>query len=186
MIQISRIFTALPVMLLCVLQGCSSQPTQPSPSPVVDKSRQVPAAAPPSRGVGGTTPVLASPASPAQPPATNAATGVTQPPAVLALLGQAEQQANAGELESAAASLERAIRIDPRNAVLWHHLATVRLSQGESAQAEQLAVKSNSLATGNTIQQARNWRLIAQARREQGNADGAVTAENRALELELR
>lgn len=181
MTQITRIFISLQVLLLCIMQGCSSQPTQLSPSPVVDKSGQVPAA-PPSREAGSATPVLTQPA---QAPATNTATRATQPPAVLALLGQAEQQANAGELESAAASLERAIRIDPRNAVLWYHLATVRLSQGESAQAEQLAAKSNSLATGNTAQQARNWRLIAQARREQGNPDGALTADNRALQLEL-
>jgi Tfp pilus assembly protein PilF len=110
----------------------------------------------------------------------------SRPAPVTALLDQAEQQANAGELESAAASLERAIRIDPRNAVLWYHLATVRLSQGESAQAEQLAVKSNSLAAGNAAQQARNWRLIAQARREQNNPGGAAAAENRARELDLR
>jgi len=103
---------------------------------------------------------------------------------VVALLDQAEQQANAGELESAAASLERAIRIDPRNPVLWYHLATVRLSQGESAQAEQLAVKSNSFAAGNRTQQARNWRLIAQARREQNDTGGAAAAEQRARELD--
>ncbi len=73
-----------------------------------------------------------------------------QPPAVVALLETAEQQANSGDLEAAAASLERAIRIDPRNPLLWHHLATVRLSQGDAQAAEQLAVKSNSLASGNT------------------------------------
>jgi cytochrome c-type biogenesis protein CcmH/NrfG len=105
---------------------------------------------------------------------------------VVALLDQAEQQANAGELEPAAASLERAIRIDPRNPVLWYHLATVRLSQGESSQAEQLAVKSNSLAAGNRTQQARNWRLIAQARREQNDTNGAAAAERRARELDPR
>jgi cytochrome c-type biogenesis protein CcmH/NrfG len=104
----------------------------------------------------------------------------------VALLDQAEQQANAGELEPAAASLERAIRIDPRNPVLWYHLATVRLSQGESSQAEQLAVKSNSLAAGNHTQQARNWRLIAQARREQNDTRGAAAAEQRARELDPR
>jgi cytochrome c-type biogenesis protein CcmH/NrfG len=111
---------------------------------------------------------------------------VKQQPAVIALLDQAEHQANAGELESAAASLERAIRIDPRNAVLWYHLATLRLAQGESAQAEQLAVKSNSLASGDTAQQARNWRLIAQSRRAQNNPAGATAADERARELDRR
>ena len=110
----------------------------------------------------------------------------TQPPAVVALLQQAEQQANAGDLESAAASLERAIRIDPRNPVIWFHLATVRLSQGEPSQAEQLATKSNSLAPGNYAQQSRNWLLIAQARRQLNNSSGAAAAEQRARELGAR
>ena len=106
-----------------------------------------------------------------------------QPPAVLALLDTAERQANAGDLESAAASLERAIRIDPRNAVLWYHLATVRLSQGDAQAAEQLATKSTSLAPGNSVQQARNWQLIARARAAQNDVKGAAAAEQRAREL---
>jgi len=105
------------------------------------------------------------------------------PPAVVALLDTAEQQANAGDLEAASASLERAIRIDPRNAVLWYHLATVRLAQGDAQAAEQLAVKSNSLAPGNTVQQARNWQLIARARHAQQDSSGAAAAEQRARNL---
>ena len=105
---------------------------------------------------------------------------------MVALLDTAEQQANAGDLESAAASLERALRIDSRNPVLWHHLATVRLAQGQASQAEQLAVKSNSLASGNVNQQALNWQLIAQARREQGDTAGANQADQRARALESR
>ena len=102
---------------------------------------------------------------------------------MVALLQQAETQANAGELESAAASLERAIRIDARNPVIWYHLATVRLSQGEPAQAEQLANKSNSLASGNHAQQSRNWILIAESRRQMNDRAGAAAAEQRAREL---
>jgi predicted Zn-dependent protease len=103
---------------------------------------------------------------------------------VVALLGQAEKQANSGDLDAAAASLERAIRIEPRNPLLWYHLATVRLAQQEAAQAEQLAVKSNSLAAGNRLQQSRNWRLIAKARQALGDRAGAQAAERRARELE--
>ena len=62
-------------------------------------------------------------------------TPASQPPAVVALLDRAEQQANTGELVAADVTLERAIRIDPRNAVLWHHLATVRLAEGEAVEA---------------------------------------------------
>ena len=180
-----RVAALIPVLLLilsfCLLPACSSHPPQAYPPPVVDKSRPAPVTQP-SHAADKPVPSYVQPRQ--QVP--NATGEVSHPPAVLALLDQAEQQANAGELESAAASLERAIRIDPRNAVLWYHLATVRLSQGESAQAEQLAVKSNSLAVGNAAQQARNWRLIAQARREQNNPGGAAAAENRARELDLR
>jgi tetratricopeptide (TPR) repeat protein len=106
-----------------------------------------------------------------------------QPAAVVALLDTAERQANDGDLEAAAASLERAIRIDPRNPTLWYHLATVRLSQGDAQSAEQLAVKSNSLSTGNNVQLARNWNLIARARRSQDDTAGAAEAEAKARAL---
>jgi len=170
------------VVLLCLLQACSSQPAQKTLPPVVDKGQ--PATATQSPDVPGRpVPYTVQPPQKTLPAETATA---SQPPAVVALLDQAEQQANAGELESAAASLERAIRINPRSAVLWYHLATLRLSQGESAQAEQLAVKSNSLASGNAAQQARNWRLVAQARRQQNNPGGAAAADDRAAELERR
>jgi cytochrome c-type biogenesis protein CcmH/NrfG len=165
-----------------LLQGCSSPAPRESP-PVVDKGQ--PAAVQQS-GTRAAVPVPAQtrPYVPPPVPSQEIVAVRSQPPAVVALLDQAEQQANAGELEPAAASLERAIRIDPRNPVLWYHLATVRLSQGESAQAAQLAAKSNSLAAGNRAQQARNWRLIAQARREQNDTGGAAAAEQRARELD--
>jgi predicted Zn-dependent protease len=171
------ILAALLAAAQCFLQGCSSPAPRGYPPPVVEQGRQA-TAIPPASG----TAVPSQTPSPLQ----QAPVAGSRPPAVVALLDQAEQQANAGELEPAAASLERAIRIDPRNPVLWYHLATVRLSQGESSQAEQLAAKSNSLAAGNQVQQARNWRLIAQARREQNNTSGAADAERRARELDAR
>lgn len=180
-----RVAAILPAILLVFahyfIQGCSSTAPREYPPPVIDKGRQAPVQQPAS---SANVPVPAQ--SIPQPPSYSQGPAVvrTQPPAVVALLDQAEQQANAGELESAAASLERAIRIDPRNPVLWYHLATVRLSQGEASQAEQLAVKSNSLAAGNRVQQVRNWRLIAQARRELNNTQGAAAAERRARELD--
>lgn len=177
------VVVALPVLAHCLLQGCSSTASREHTPPVVEKGRQAPVQRPDSRtGVPVQTQPYLHPPLPSQ----DAPVVRSQPTAVVALLDQAEQQANAGELEPAAASLERAIRIDPRNPVLWYHLATVRLSQGEASQAEQLAVKSNSLAAGNRTQQARNWRLIAQARREQNDTRGAAAAEQRARELDPR
>jgi tetratricopeptide (TPR) repeat protein len=57
--------------------------------------------------------------------------------------------------------LERALRIEPRNAGIWHDLAQIRLHQGQYQQAESLASKSNNLAGSNRALQARNWKLIS-------------------------
>jgi tetratricopeptide (TPR) repeat protein len=157
------------VLVVGLLVGCATMPDGQRP-PVVDQGVETPA---PASQTGDYVDDYGKP----QPPA-------AQPPAVLALLDRAEQQANAGELGSAAVTLERAIRIDSRNPVLWHHLASVRLAEGESAQAEQLAAKSNSLAPGNRPLQARNWQLIAEARRSRGDTAGARAAEQRVRELE--
>ncbi len=101
-------------------------------------------------------------------------------PAVVALLDRVHSQAAAGELEQAGASLERALRIEPRNALLWQELARVRLDQGLYRQAESLAAKSNGFAAGDRTLRAENWRIIGQARSGQGDYRGAQTAFERA------
>ena len=70
----------------------------------------------------------------------------------------------AGRLPNAAATLERALRIEPRNARLWHELAQVRLRQRDYAQAESLAARSNTLAGSDADLRAANQRLIDDAR----------------------
>ena len=66
--------------------------------------------------------------------------------AIAGLMDSARADAAAGRLANAAASLERALRIEPRNPRLWQELARVRLKQGDYAQAESLAARSNSWA----------------------------------------
>jgi len=90
--------------------------------------------------------------------------------AVIALLDNAGQQSRAGKLDGAAAALERALRIEPRNPEIWHRLATVRLQQGQFDQAAGLAAKSINLAGNNSDLIARNRALIAQARQRQTSA----------------
>jgi predicted Zn-dependent protease len=77
----------------------------------------------------------------------------------------ARTDAAAGRLTSAAASLERALRIEPRNPRLWNQLARVRLQQGDNAQAESLAARSNGYAGGDSALRADNQRIIDEARR---------------------
>jgi len=100
--------------------------------------------------------------------------------AVFDLMQTAEQQKNAGDMTGAAATMERALRIEPRNAHLWNRLAQLRLTQRQYAQAEDLASKSNALAAADRDLRRDNWLLIAKARRGSGNLSGASLAENRA------
>lgn len=121
------------------------------------------------------------PATPAQPSALPP-TEITREgnDAVVALLDSADKYVKAGQLDNAGAALERALRIEPRNAGIWHDLAQIRLHQGQYQQAESLAGKSNNLASGNQALQARNWKLIAAARKASGNPAGAQQAEAQA------
>lgn len=104
--------------------------------------------------------------------------------AVVVLAQSARQEAAAGRLNVAAANLERALRIEPRNATLWHELARVNLHQGQPAQAAQFATKSNTFAGDNTALRASNWRLIGQARTQTGDHAGAESAFEKATQLE--
>ncbi len=96
--------------------------------------------------------------------------------AVIALLDRAQTDNDAGKREAAGASLERALRIEPRNPWLWLALAQLRLVQGQYAQAITLARKANSFAGRRPRVQAENWRVIAQARVAQGDSTGAEQA----------
>ena len=82
---------------------------------------------------------------------------------MLALLKTAEQQWLASDFVGAGASLERAIRISPRDPALYYRLATVRLAQQNYHQAKQLCRKAMSLSAGNADLQARCRMLMAQA-----------------------
>jgi hypothetical protein len=168
--------------LIVIVSGsaCTTTPYHRTPSPVVDRGVPAPGR-PPARGEavppGGNQTLPQGQITPAP---------REQPPAVVALLDHAEQQANDGDLPAAAMTLERAIRIDSRNPVLWHHLASVRLAEGNAEQAEGLAKKSNALAAGNFALQARNWGLIAEARRTRGDTAGAQSAERQKQALQAR
>jgi Tfp pilus assembly protein PilF len=76
----------------------------------------------------------------------------------------ARADAAAGRLATAAASLERALRIEPKNPRLWQELARLRLQQGDLAQAESLAARSNSFGGSDAALRAENQRIIEQAR----------------------
>lgn len=106
----------------------------------------------------------------------------TQPSAALikALIQTAQGEQRAGDSRRAAATVERALRIDPYNPELWQLLAMIRLQQGDVAQAEVMAAKSNSVVGNNHALQRDNWAIIARARRLKGDVRGARDAQRRA------
>jgi len=110
----------------------------------------------------------ASVETPAPVSETEAPPPATQPPseniAVAGLMDTARADVAANRLGSAAASLERALRIEPRNPRLWHELAKVRLKQGDYAQAESTAQRSNAWAGSDADLRAANQRIIEDAR----------------------
>ena len=97
---------------------------------------------------------------------------------------KANDQATEGQYQAAAGSLERAIRIAPDDPELWYQLARIRLRQGELVEAEELAGKSRTMAGGQPVLQARNWRLVAVVRQQRGDDAGADQALATARKLE--
>lgn len=96
-------------------------------------------------------------------------------------MAKANEQRRQGDLAGATVSLERALRIEPDDALLWHRLAGVRLDQRRFDLVAQLAAKSNSLADpADTDLRRANWSITATAREALGDAGGARAAREQA------
>ena len=80
-----------------------------------------------------------------------------------ALVEQSRAQRAAGSLPAARASLERALRLDPNNAVVWLELGELELQTGNTAQAATLARKAMTLAGRDARLSARAERLLRAA-----------------------
>jgi len=161
-------------ILIILVQGCASTPDiTPLPAPDITSSAEI------DPTIRRPTPVYAYPESQSQ--SENGGTEQSPPvvlqgpptysneltsnsPTVLALLDRATHQEQAGSPEKAAATLERALRIEPRNARLWHRLAILRFQQGQFTLAESLAAKSSMLAQGDWSLKQKNAELIEQVR----------------------
>jgi Tfp pilus assembly protein PilF len=125
---------------------------------------------------GCAAPPPAPDTKPEPPPPPVAAPAPKENIAIAGLMESARADAAAGKHANAAASLERALRIEPRNPRLWHELARVRSQQGQHAQAENVAVRSNSFAGDDKALRAENWKLIAETRKARGDTEGARQA----------
>ncbi|HSN70044.1 MAG TPA: tetratricopeptide repeat protein [Steroidobacteraceae bacterium] len=179
------------VLLTCALAGCAvpppySPPSRPAPAPAPTapaESRERPAAPPLS--VEDPTPTYspgtARPGAEAPVPAP-----YTLGPASEALVSQARTQAAAGDYAVAAGTIERALRIEPENPLLWIELGRVRLVEGNAAQAESVGRKAASMARGDPRAEATAWLLVAEALQQRGRTAEAIEAESRARALRTR
>ena len=161
------------IALVLLVQACASTPDiTPLPTPDISSSEQI------NPNIRRPMPVYEFPESqsdspedgstdiekPLSGPPTYSNEATTTSRTVLALLDQASKQEQSGSPERAAATLERALRIEPKNPRLWHRLAIIRFQQGKYNLAESLAAKSSTLAQGDWHLKQKNAELIDQVR----------------------
>jgi tetratricopeptide (TPR) repeat protein len=159
------------LMAVLFLHGCSvKHPVQwpggpePAPSPA-PRPRPTPAPTPAPAPVPAPVPESVPESVPNSAPISSreSVPAPQEGKAAGALLASARQQVRAGDFSQAEIILERALRVEPRNARLWHEMAQVKYAQQDYSQTVQFCIKSNSLAGRdyNLIQQ--NWLLMEKA-----------------------
>jgi Tfp pilus assembly protein PilF len=125
--------------------------------------------------------VIAAPAE-ALPPASTRIYSLNA--ASTALVAQAHSQLAARNFLNAAATIERALRIEPNNPLLWLEYAQVRLNEQSYFQAESMARKALMLGNGDPRTQGAAWRLIATSLRAQNKSNEAQQADAKADALQ--
>ncbi len=100
-----------------------------------------------------------------------------------ALVTQAQTQIATKNYAVAASSIERALRIEPDNPLLWIELGKVRFAEGNYVQAENMARKAVSMSVNAPRAQSSAWRLIAESYRARGKNIEAQEAQARSDSL---
>lgn len=86
-------------------------------------------------------------------------------PATSSLVTQARTLQSRGDLDGASSTLDRALRIEPNNPLLWIEIGRLRLAEGDAHQAEGCGRKALVLASGDRRSQAQAGHLLADALR---------------------
>jgi len=137
------------------------------------------------------TAIAQSPSSPVLPPPPSSPAASTPPPghaqpvprenhlspATRSLVTQAQSLAAHGDLDGASSTLDRALRIEPNNPLLWIELAKLRLLESDAHLAEGCARKALVLASGDRAAQALAGRVLADALRAQQRNPEALEVE---------
>lgn len=179
---------------LIALSGCSFAPFRTGEPATAPSTRSRPADT-------GSGPVLTAPTEVQQPPpeeVIEAPTPVQLPkerprtapatlnPASRALVNQAQAQRLKGDLPGATVSLERALRIEPTNPLLWIEMGKLRMDQRNYPQAENMGRKALSMSVGDDRTQAVAWQLIGESLRARGKNPEAQAAFDKSKALTAR
>jgi tetratricopeptide (TPR) repeat protein len=184
----------LPLAALLVLAGCASAPFQ------TDGAKRPAGAGAANTAGSGAGPVLSAPTEIVNPPPETtiepppsatapiqkerrAAPPATLSPASRALVSQAKGQRQKGDLPGATVSLDRALRIEPNNPLLWIEMGRLRMDQRNFPQAENMGRKALAMSVGDDQTQAAAWQLIGESLRARGKNPAAQDAFDRAAEL---
>ncbi len=157
MAQKRRPLILLALTTLLALAGCALpapyQAPAPGPEPV---------------------PAVVAPASP--PPAAPAAVAPPTPPivreyrlgaATRSLVTEARAASDRGDLPGASMTLDRALRIEPTNPLLWIEIGRLRLAENDAHQAEGCSRKALALAGGDRFAQAQAGHVLVDALKAQ-------------------
>ena len=162
--HVARWYRGIPALAVVLsVAACVVQPVQRTP-PSADPSEP-------------SVPTLPDP-PPEQPPGPVPAPVIQEPvlsAASSALVNQAQAQLKLRNYPVAASSIERALRIEPGNPLLWIELGKVRQAEGNHAQAENMGRRAASLTNAPGASSAA-WRLIADSLRARGKAGEAQQA----------
>jgi hypothetical protein len=147
---------ALCIATAALLGGCPSPAQRPSPPGSLPGARSgdAPPSIPPPPGAP-------APRSPPPPRANRLS------PATLSLVTQARALLAHGDFNGASSTLDRALRIEPNNPLLWIEQGRERLVESEPRQAEGCGRKALALASGDHAAQKQAGRLLADSLRAQ-------------------
>jgi tetratricopeptide (TPR) repeat protein len=186
-----RVLRASLYLSAAILAACASSPFKPETG---DSTRDRPTQTPGEGPAVATPPVITGPTPEAEPSVEvpmplppprdrPRAAPATLSPASKALVTQAQGQRKRGDLPGAAVSLDRALRIEPNNPLLWIELGRLRMDQGNFPQAEGMGRKALAMSIGDDGTQSQAWQLIGESYRARGRNTQAEEALARAREL---
>jgi Flp pilus assembly protein TadD len=99
-------------------------------------------------------------------------------PATRSLVTQARTLMSRGDFDGASSTLDRALRIEPNNPLVWTELGRLRLAESDAHQAESCGRKALALASGDPAAQRQAGQLLADALRAQRRNQEAQEVES--------